>query len=44
MQQNVIKYIDHSGLGDGEATGGRLEKHQSTNVEYFSELWTEEDC
>jgi tryptophan 2,3-dioxygenase len=35
----AIKYIDHSGLGDGEATGGSDWKkymHQSTNVEYFS--------
>jgi tryptophan 2,3-dioxygenase len=34
----AIKYIDHSGLGDGEATGGSDWKkymHQSTNVEYF---------
>jgi tryptophan 2,3-dioxygenase len=42
----AIKYIDHSGLGDGEATGGSDWKStciQSTNVEYFSELWTEEE-
>jgi hypothetical protein len=35
----AIKYIDHSGLGDGEATGGSDWKkymHPSTNVEYFS--------
>jgi tryptophan 2,3-dioxygenase len=42
----AIKYIDHSGLGDGEATEvvtGKSTCIQSTNVEYFSELWTEEE-
>jgi tryptophan 2,3-dioxygenase len=39
----AIKYIDHSGLGDGEATEVVTYMHPSTNVEYFPELWTEEE-
>lgn len=43
----AIKYIDHSGLGDGQATGGSEwkkymhPKHQRRI--FFPELWTEEE-
>jgi tryptophan 2,3-dioxygenase len=40
----AIKYIDHSVLGDGEATEVVIGKYiQSTNENIFPELWTEEE-
>jgi tryptophan 2,3-dioxygenase len=43
----AIKYIDHSGLGDGEATGGSdWKKYMHPKYQrriFFPELWTEEE-